>query len=87
MKTIRSAWWVVVAAGLVVLAVTVPWLAIDYAYPGEALTAGKRYVETQCEGDATFYDVHGQNVLVYACADGKLRTLDYGAKFDTTRIR
>lgn len=79
MEAIRSAWWVVVTAGLVALVVTVAWLALDYAYPGEALTEGKRIIQEQCEGHATFYDVEGQNLLVYACADGKLRTLDYGS--------
>lgn len=75
------AYWLVIP-----LVVVAAWFAIDYAYPGEALTAGKRYVEERCEGEARFYDVEGQSLLVYACADGKLRTLDYGAKFDATRI-
>jgi len=78
--------WAVPTFLVMVAAAAGWWLLIDYAYPGEALTDGKRYVEERCEGDATFYDVQGQNVLVYACADGKLRTLDYGAKFDPTRI-
>lgn len=64
--------------GVVVAGCAALWLILDYAYPGEQLTAGKKEVQRLCEGRATVYDVQGQNVLVYACEDGKLRTFDYG---------